>query len=211
MSIQFNSLPVNPLRITSPFGPRNTGIKGASTYHKGIDLGRNWNLSETPVYSVASGTVTNSYWNDVRGWVVIVDHGTFKTLYQHLRERGAAVGPRVVAGQRIGTMGATTKTIKGMTMHLHMELIYQGRQIDPEPYLKNIVPLDPAKGEDVREEYKTLEEVPQYFRPIVSWMMAAGIVAGKAPDNLGLTYDECRQIVWMYRAILVGQGKVILS
>ena len=40
MTIQFNHLPVDaPLRITSNFGPRNTGISGASTNHKGVDLG----------------------------------------------------------------------------------------------------------------------------------------------------------------------------
>lgn len=57
MELVFNSLPVIPLRVTSPFGKRDTGIKNATTYHKGVDLGRNKSLNETPILAVADGTV----------------------------------------------------------------------------------------------------------------------------------------------------------
>lgn len=136
--MEFNSLPVKPLRITSKFGPRNTGIKGASTNHKGIDLGGNKNLNETPILCVAPGHVKKNYWNNVRGWVVIVQHGEYSTLYQHLKTKSPIpIGAEVVAGQQIGIMGNSSATLTIGT-HLHFELWHNGVPIDPEPFLRNI-------------------------------------------------------------------------
>lgn len=150
--IAFNHLPVEPLRVTSKFGPRNTGIKGASTYHKGIDLGRDFSKAETSILSVADGIIFNNYWNDYKGWVVIIDHGDFKTLYQHLKGKSLLVKEqKVKAGQQIGLMGASTKNIKNMAMHLHMELIVNGAQIDPLPYLKNIQEEEDMTEAEVRK------------------------------------------------------------
>lgn len=143
----FNSLPVEPLRITSKFGPRNTGIEGASTYHKGIDLGGNG--VNTPIYAVRYGVVSWNYWNNTRGWVVVIQHnGEYSTLYQHLKERSPLkAGTIVYSGQQIGIMGNSSKTIK-CGVHLHMELHKNGKPIDPEPYLKNIKGVE----EDMNEK-----------------------------------------------------------
>lgn len=149
--IIFNSLPVVPLRITSKYGPRNTGLKGASRFHRGIDLGRDFSRRETEILSVADGVIANNYWNNTRGWVVIIDHGNFKTLYQHLkRQSPLRKGVRVKAGQHIGLMGASTKTIKGMSMHLHFELIYRNKSIDAEPYLRNIQEVEDLTEAEVK-------------------------------------------------------------
>ncbi len=60
--IVFNSLPINgPLRITSLFGKRDTGISGASTYHNGVDLGRDLSKPETRVLSVKDGIVSANF------------------------------------------------------------------------------------------------------------------------------------------------------
>lgn len=187
--IIFNSLPVDaPLRITSGFGRRNTGISGASTNHMGVDLGRDFAKPKTAILSVAPGIVTNSYYNNVRGWVVIIEHSGFKTLYQHLDGQGAAKGTKVVAGQHIGIMGDSTSTIKNMSLHLHMELIVNGQQIDPEPYLKNIR----EREEDMTEaEVKAIvKEVLKESRAEASawaapeWNKAKrmGIVDGTSPQ-----------------------------
>lgn len=136
----FNHLPVEPLRITSKFGKRNTGIKGASTDHKGIDLGRDFSKAETAILSVADGIVLNNYWNDYRGWVVIIQHNGFQTLCQHLKAKSALLnGEKVKAGQQVGIMGNSSNKAKlKVTTHLHFELIVNGKQIDPLPYLQNI-------------------------------------------------------------------------
>ncbi len=141
--IQFNSLPIDgPLRITSKFGPRNTGIKGASTYHKGIDLGRDKSKSETNILSVAAGIVVRNYWNKYRGWVIIIRHNGFQTLYQHLKAKSSlAVGTKVKAGTILGVMGnSSDKSVLRVAVHLHFELIVDETRIDPQPYLENIQP-----------------------------------------------------------------------
>lgn len=138
-------LPYTPLRITSGYGPRNTGIAGASTYHQGVDIGTDRSKPYTatdggPVTAVLPGTVVSSYYNSARGWVVLIDHGTIegkniKTLYQHLKQQGAAAGTKVSAGDRIGTMGNTGV---GAQLHLHFEVRVNNTCVDPAPYLKNI-------------------------------------------------------------------------
>lgn len=212
MSIQLQSRPTTSTRITSPYGWRIHPVTGKRTMHYGVDIGAvRAGVAGDPVTAVLPGTVSASYYNKYRGWVVLVDHGgRFATLYQHLREQGAAKGTRVSAGQVIGRMGATGQ---GVGVHLHFEVRIGGGPVDPAPYLANIAPATVPEEEanKVKEEYKTLAEVPQYFRPIVEWMMEQGVVAGRAPDNLGLTYDDCRYIVWLYRAILVAKGKVVVS
>lgn len=134
--VVFNSLPVEPLRITSRFGKRNTGISGASTDHKGIDLGRDFKKNQTEILSVASGVVASNYWNDYRGWVVTIKHQGFTTLYQHLAKQSQLkVGSKVNGGDVIGIMGASSNPEKlKIATHLHFELIVNGKQIDPEPY-----------------------------------------------------------------------------
>lgn len=138
--IRFYSLPVDaPLRITSPFGQRNTGIPGASTYHSGIDLGRNIYKPETAVIAVAPGEIVKSYWNDYRGWVVVVDHEGFQTLCQHLKAKAPPPGVKVRTGQQLGIMGNSSDPDKlKIAVHLHFELRVGGVLIDPEPYLQDI-------------------------------------------------------------------------
>lgn len=151
--MEFNSLPVEPLRVTSKFGKRNTGIKGASTYHKGVDLGRDFTKPETSILSVADGIVLSNYWNDYRGWVVIIQHNGFQTLYQHLKAQSALnKGEKVKAGQCIGIMGNSSNKAKlDVAVHLHFELIVNGTQIDPLPYLQNI-----RRKEMTKEEAKQI-------------------------------------------------------
>lgn len=141
IKIEFYSLPVDaPLRITSPFGQRDTGIPGATTYHSGIDLGRDIYKEETKILAVAPGRVIQSYWNDYRGWVVILDHGDYKTLSQHLKYKGLAVGTQVKTGQTVGIMGNSSDPDKlKVSVHLHFELRVENTPIDPEPYLQDVI------------------------------------------------------------------------
>ena len=134
----FSSLPLDaPLRITSPYGKRKAPITGATTWHAGVDLGRDWNKQETAIKAVKSGTVVRNYWSDARGWVVVIEHNLeYKTLYQHLREQSPiAVGTKVSAGMTIGIMGNTGISAGA---HLHFELWQNGKNIDPTPYLYDI-------------------------------------------------------------------------
>ena len=134
----FNSLPIDaPLRITSPYGKRKAPKAGATTWHAGVDLGGDWNKKETAIKSVKSGKVVRNYWNDSRGWVIVIEHNPeCTTLYQHLREQSPlTVGTKVWAGMAIGIMGNTGISAGA---HLHFELWENGKNVDPTPYLYNI-------------------------------------------------------------------------
>ena len=136
--IEFSSLPVDaPLRITSKFGERSTGISGASKSHAGVDLGRNINSSKTKILAVKAGTVVSSYWNEIRGWVIVIKHNEkYSTLYQHMASKSPfAVSARVKAGDIIGVMGSTGVS---SGTHLHFELHENGKPVDPQPYLQNL-------------------------------------------------------------------------
>ena len=127
--------PVKSRRITSPFGPRNTGIKGASTNHKGVDIGSVGYTSE--VYAAKSGKVIISTRVSSYGNYVSIAHsdGT-STLYAHLSQRKVSVGQTVKQGDVIGITGST-----GISSgpHLHFEITEKGTRVDPLKYLKGYI------------------------------------------------------------------------
>ena len=122
-------------RITSPFGTRNTGIKGASTNHRGIDIGGVYYSST--VYAAKSGTVIISTSNSVRGQYIVISHGSGNTTtYQHLSKRSVKVGQTVKQGQAIGVTGSSGV---GSGPHLHFEITENGQLVDPLKYLTDYV------------------------------------------------------------------------
>jgi len=127
--------PVKSRRITSPFGPRNTGIPGASTNHKGVDIGSVGYTSE--VYAAKSGKVIISTRVSSYGNYVSIAHsdGT-STLYAHMSSRKVSVGQTVKQGDVIGITGST-----GISSgpHLHFEITEKGARVDPLKYLKGYV------------------------------------------------------------------------
>lgn len=117
-------------RITSYFGGRNTGIPGASTNHKGIDIGVG--IGNAAV-AAADGQVIEVGYNSARGNYVIVYHsGGLSTLYQHCSSITVTVGTTVTRGQ---TVALTGNTGIGRGSHLHFEVRTNGTPVDPLPYL----------------------------------------------------------------------------
>ena len=91
--------------ITSYFGPRNTGIRGASTYHEAIDIANSYG---TPIYASDGGTVIYSGWQGGYGYLVKIDHGNgYVTYYGHNSSLLVSVGEHVHKGQQIARMGST--------------------------------------------------------------------------------------------------------
>ncbi len=85
----------------------------------------------TPVTAVAGGTVTfvhpGMYFN---GKTVLIDHGLgLRSVYIHLSETSVKAGDRVMAGARIGAIGATGRATGP---HLHFGLTLDDTPIDPE-------------------------------------------------------------------------------
>lgn len=116
--------------ITSGFGGRNTGIAGASTYHRGVDFGAS---SGSPIYAAGSGTVAFVGYDSARGNYVDISHGNgLKTRYQHCSAIYVQYGQSVSAGQNIAAVG-TTGISSGA--HLHFEVHVNGSAVNPMNYL----------------------------------------------------------------------------
>ena len=127
--------PVSSRRITSPFGNRNTGIAGASTNHKGVDIGGVYYSSE--VHAAKSGTVIVSQYSSSYGNYVVVSHGSGNTtLSAHMSSRSVSVGQWVDQGDVLGITGST-----GISSgpHLHFEITENGVRVDPLQYLTGYV------------------------------------------------------------------------
>ena len=117
-------------RISSYFGYRNTGIKGASTDHKGIDIGASYGAA---IYAADGGTVTYSGWWGSGGYTIIIDHGNgFKTYYEHCSSLLVKVGAHVYKGQQIAKVGRS-----GVTSgpHCHFGIMKNGSYVNPLNYL----------------------------------------------------------------------------
>lgn len=103
-------------RLSSGFGPRNTGIAGASRVHAGTDLAA---PIGTPIYAVAAGAVTRAGAATGYGQAVYISHsdGTI-TRYGHVSAIYVQQGQTVAAGQRIAAVGN-----EGVSSgpHLHLE------------------------------------------------------------------------------------------
>ena len=122
-------------RITSPMGGRNTGIKGASTNHKGVDIGGVG--YSTNVLATKAGIVITSERSSSYGNYVVISHGSGNTtLYAHMSSRSVKEGDVVSQGQVIGVTGST-----GISSgpHLHYEITEGGVRVDPLNYLPGYV------------------------------------------------------------------------
>ena len=128
---------VNPCpgaRLTSDFGYRKAPTKGASTYHKGIDLGTGEH--NIPTYAAAEGTVTFAGEAGSAGMLIVIDHGDgLVTKYMHHDKIYVEEGDEVEKGQQIGLSGTTGVSTGN---HLHFQVEEDGTAVDPMEYLINI-------------------------------------------------------------------------
>jgi murein DD-endopeptidase MepM/ murein hydrolase activator NlpD len=113
--------------VTSPFG------QDGYRWHTGLDIGI---LRSLDVRAASAGVVTRvGYISGYDGYgnVVLVNlGGGFSALYAHLSHAVARAGEQVLPGQLLGIAGCTgwcTGT------HLHFELRYRGRPMDPTPLM----------------------------------------------------------------------------
>ncbi|MCT4564192.1 MAG: M23 family metallopeptidase [Maledivibacter sp.] len=119
-------------KITSKFGYRIHPISNRRQFHKGLDIA---NKSGSNITAAASGIVTYSGWNGGYGKVIIVSHGYgYKSVYAHNKNNLVNVGDRVKKGQVIAELGSTGRSTGP---HVHFEVRYNGKQIDPLGVLKN--------------------------------------------------------------------------
>ena len=122
--------PCASTRVTSGFGKRNSPTAGASTYHKGIDIGAS---TGTAIYAAASGTVTEAGYSSSRGNYVVIYHSNgVSTAHMHCSALYVSSGDKVSQGQTIAAVGST-----GISTgpHLHFSVIEDGTYVNPRNYV----------------------------------------------------------------------------
>lgn len=103
---------------------------GDGRNHKAIDLRAK---SGTSIYAVADGKVVQSGWNGAYGYCVTIEHQNgMRTLYAHAKQLCCSVGDTVSQGEVIALVGTTGQSTGN---HLHFEVIANGRNVDPAPYI----------------------------------------------------------------------------
>lgn len=121
--------------ITSAFGNRPQPKAGASTNHKGIDIGVPLN---TPIYAPANGKVSICAieGNDLSkgyGRFVVIEHANnVKSWYGHLNSWVVSIGQTVSQGQLIAYSGNSGNSTGS---HLHFGVQEGGTFVDPTSYI----------------------------------------------------------------------------
>ena len=87
-----------------------------------------------PIWAVDDGVVVYAGWSNFGyGNLIVLDHGNgFQSLYAHLSEIYVVCGQSVYQGTTIGAMGSTGNSTGP---HLHFELIYEGKKLNPWDFL----------------------------------------------------------------------------
>ena len=117
---------VDTHRVTSVFGRRRDPFNGRIAFHRGIDLAAD---RGTAIYAPAAGEVVRVGRKGGYGNTIDIDHGNgVVTRYAHLHAYLVKRGTTVRPGQRIGLMG---RTGRATGVHLHYEVIVDGRHVDP--------------------------------------------------------------------------------
>ena len=118
-------------RITSYFGYRNTGIRGASRNHMGIDIACPYG---SPIYAADGGTVIYTGYKGAMGYTVIIDHGNgLVTYYEHCSSFLCRSGDHVYKGQQIAKVG---RTGVASGSHCHFGVQRNGSYVNPMGYLQ---------------------------------------------------------------------------
>lgn len=117
-------------RITSGFGGRSSPTEGASSNHKGIDIGAS---TGSNILAAASGTVTISTYSASAGNYVMISHGGgVSTVYMHCSSRLVSAGDKVSQGDVIAKVGSTGYSTGP---HLHFEIRNNGSYVNPSKYV----------------------------------------------------------------------------
>jgi murein DD-endopeptidase MepM/ murein hydrolase activator NlpD len=124
--------PVPGTSVASAFGWR---ADPWPSFHQGVDLDANYG---DEVRASAAGTVAFANWDGGYGLKVDVDHGNgYHTWYAHLSRLAVHAGDYVRKAQPIAEVGATGDATGP---HLHYQVVYEGRAIDPAPFLSGVPP-----------------------------------------------------------------------
>lgn len=114
-------------RIASGFGFRIDPIYKIGKFHAGLDFSA---PAGTPIYSTGNGIIEEaSYSSSGYGNNVWINHSFgYRTHYAHMIKLNCKTGQKIKRGQVIGWVGSTGKSTGP---HLHYEISYKGKKVDP--------------------------------------------------------------------------------
>lgn len=117
-------------RITSWFGDRESPTEGASSNHKGIDIGAS---TGSAIVAAADGEVVISTYSYSAGNYIMIDHGGgVSTVYMHCSQLLVSKGAKVTKGQTIAKVGSTGYSTGP---HLHFGIRSGGSYVNPQNYV----------------------------------------------------------------------------
>lgn len=123
-------LPINTT-VNSPFGYREDPFTGEKILHRGTDLTASVG---TDVKAVLDGKVIKVSEDEIGGIFLEIQHDNgFISYYGHLSKALVKVGDIVKKAQVVALTGDTGK-VTGP--HLHFQLMYNDRYVNPEVYFK---------------------------------------------------------------------------
>lgn len=124
--ITFSSPLAGQVLVTSPYGKRGAAM------HEGVDLDAK---RGDPIYAVADGQVIQARRRSGGyGKVVKIRHKNgYVSFYAHLGKIEARTGAKVKRGDIIGRAGTTGRSTG---VHLHFEIIKDGKRIDPDKLIE---------------------------------------------------------------------------
>ncbi len=120
--------PINGARLSSGFGMRKHPILGYNKKHQGVDFAA---PTGTPIMAAGTGHIEFVGNNGGAGKYIRIKHlNGYKTSYSHLSKYASGIkkNVKVRQGQVIGFVGNT-----GLSTgpHLHYEVIFNGKRINP--------------------------------------------------------------------------------
>jgi len=125
------SYPIKNAEEQSHFGHRVDPFTGRLALHSGIDLS---GPGGSRIYATAPGKVTAAGRNGAYGNAIDIAHGfDVATRYAHLSQILVKDGQLVKKGDLIGIQGSTGRSTG---QHLHYEVRYHDRAINPKSFLK---------------------------------------------------------------------------
>lgn len=126
-----NGFPTDSSTVTSQFGKRKHPVTNMQTFHKGVDLRAE---AGSIVLATADGIVREANFTELSGNRLVVQHNFgFETRYSHLDQFDVEPGDIVHKGDQIGISGNSGLS---HAPHLHYEIRYLGKSVDPDQFLK---------------------------------------------------------------------------
>lgn len=117
-------------RVTSDYGPRTSPTNGASSNHKGLDIGAAYGAD---IVAADGGTVLVATYSSSGGNYVIIDHGGgLCTVYMHASSLTVSAGQTVSKGQVIAKVGSTGISTGN---HLYFGVTLNGVYVSPWGYV----------------------------------------------------------------------------